>query len=181
MTTSPWYRLTGSRRVQFVADNDFLSRSRDAGSDAVQKAQDALEQVLGQINRASDNLRTTSERLVESLDKELRAQVSIIRSDIEHLERRLVKLSRQGSPPAKKAPAEKAPAEKAVAKKAPAEKAVAKKAPAKKVAAKKVAAKKAPAKKAPAKKAPAKKAVAKKAPAKNVAAKKSAASPPVTN
>ena len=44
-----------------MADNDFLSRSRDAGSDAVQKAQDALEQVLGQINRASDNLKTTSE------------------------------------------------------------------------------------------------------------------------
>jgi hypothetical protein len=153
-----------------VADNDFLSRSRDAGSDAVQKAQDALEQVLGQINRASDNLKTTSERLVESIDKELRAQVSIIRSDIEQLERRLVKLS-GGQARAAKAPAANPPAANPPAAKAPAKKTAAKKAPAKKTAAKKAPAKKAAAKKAPAKKAPAKKAPAKKA----------AASPPVTN
>ncbi len=163
-----------------MADNDFLSRSRDAGSDAVQKAQDALEQVLGQINRASDNLKTTSERLVESIDKELRAQVSIIRSDIEQLERRLVKLSggpaRAAKAPAAKAPAAKAPAKKTAAKKTAAKKTAAKKAPAKKAPAKKAPAKKAAAKKAAAKKSPATKTAAKKAPA-----KKSAASPPVTN
>ena len=77
-----------------MADNDFITRSRDAGSDAVQKAQDTLEQVLGQINRASEQMnkasedqarqaqefvqdllergRVASERLVESVDKELR-------------------------------------------------------------------------------------------------------------
>ena len=163
-----------------MADNDFLSRSRDAGSDAVQKAQDALEQVLGQINRASDNLKTTSERLVESLDKELRAQVSIIRSDIEQLERRLVKLS-GGPARAAKAPAEKVSAERAPAERAPAEEAPAEKAPAAKAPAAKAPAKKSAARKAPAKRAVAKKTAARKAPAKRAAAKKTAARPPVTN
>ena len=34
-----------------MPDSDFLARSRDAGTEAVQKGQDALEQLLNQIGR----------------------------------------------------------------------------------------------------------------------------------
>src|SRR3954452_1541006 len=136
-----------------MGDQDFISRSRDAGSEAVQRTQDALEQVLAQINRASDQLnkasedqarqaqefvqellergRSTSERLVESVDKELRGQIAIVRRDMEQLERRLVALSKgtRGSAPVEPAASEKASAAKpAPANKAPAKKATAKKA-----------------------------------------------------
>ena len=117
-----------------MPDNDFLSRSRDAGADAVRAAQEALEDVLSQINKASENLRTNSERLIESVDKELRAQIAIVRKDIEQLERRLTKK------PSKKPAAKKTAAKKAPAKKAATKKAAAKKAPAKKKAAAKKAA-----------------------------------------
>ena len=146
-----------------MADNDLISRTREAGSDVMEKAQDALEQVVGQINRASEQMnkatedqarqaqdfvadliergRAASERLLEIVEKELRAQIAGIRKDIERLEHRIATLNR--SPViAKKAPAKKAAAKKAPAKKAPARKTAAKKAPARKTAAKRAPAKK---------------------------------------
>ena len=107
-----------------MADNDFISRSREAGNDAAKRAQDALDQVLGQINRG----RAATDRLLEIVDKELRAQIAGLRRDIEHLERRIAKLN--PTRPARKPPAKKAAAKRAPAKKAPAKKAPAKKAPA---------------------------------------------------
>ena len=44
-----------------MADNDFLSRSRDAGEEALQRAQDALEQLSKQLSRASEQLNRDAE------------------------------------------------------------------------------------------------------------------------
>ncbi len=162
-------------RVAGMADNDILARSRDAGSDAMQKASDAIDQLVSQLNKASDQVnqrseeqlrqaqeymtdafergRKATERLVDSVEKELRAQIAALRKEIQQLERRLNEAGRRAGLPVKKAPARKAAAKKTAAKKAPAKKTAAKKAPAKKTAAKKTPAKKTAAKKAPAKKA----------------------------
>ena len=48
-TIGPWCWALRSPRVASMADNDFLSRSRDAGGEALQRAQDALEQLANQL------------------------------------------------------------------------------------------------------------------------------------
>ncbi|MGZ4705692.1 MAG: hypothetical protein ACXWCM_12555, partial [Acidimicrobiales bacterium] len=93
-----------------------------------------------------------SEKLLETLEREVPAQIAQLRKDMEQIEKRLAPVGRavpsmptRAAPARKKAAAKKAPAKKkAAAKKAPARKTAARKAPAKK----KAAARKAPAKKA---------------------------------
>ncbi len=154
-----------------MAQRDLLNRSLDAGKDVTQRTQDRVEALLkelaknaeDQANQAQQSLqelvdrsRSNTEHLVETIERELRSQITSIGNDIARLERLIESLLGLPSGAAKKqAAVKKAPATKASAKKAPAKKAAAKKAPAKKAAVKKAAVKKAPAKKAAVKKAPA--------------------------
>ena len=169
-----------SRRVAGMADNDFLSRSRDAGGEALQRAQDALEQLANQLTRASEQLNRDAEsqrKQAQDLVSDLLERGRAASEQADGVGRvgaalaavRVAKRPVPPRPPAGRAeppgggpgpvdqPARKA-AVKRVTKRSTAKKAAAKKAPAKKAPAKKTAAKKAPAKKkAAAKKAPAKK------------------------
>ncbi len=156
-----------------MAQNDVLKRYLDAGLTftlLTQQRAEALvrelvaigeiqaDQAQAQVQEFLDRSRRSTEKLVEQVIDEVRAQVETwglaTRDDIARIERRIDGLlggiipGRGMSTPAP---------------------AAAKQAPAKKTAAKKTAAKKAPAKKTAAKKAPAKKAAAKKAPAKKTA------------
>ncbi len=188
-----------SRRVAGMADNDFLSRSRDAGGEALQRAQDALEQLAKQLSRASEQLnrdaesqrkqaqdlvsdllergRAASDKLMESVESELRSQLTALRSDLSRLDRQLAELNRRVAAQAKATGRARQAAVDRVTRRKPAKATATQKAPAKKAATKQAATKKAPAKKkAAAKKAPAKKkAAAKKAPAKKAAVAKKAA------
>ena len=88
-----------------------------------------------------DRAEAATERVVDTIDRELRTQIAELRRDIERLVARVGDI-------AKRAPAKKAPAKKPAATKGPAKKSPAKKKPAaKKSSAKKAAAAKSPAKK----------------------------------
>jgi len=147
-----------------MAPRDLFKNPLDAGREVTQVAQDRLESVLVSIQQAAEQQadqvqtmtndmmersRKHSERLLEVIDREIRAQIANVgiatKADIRRLEQKIEAL--QGTRSANAASATTT---------APAKKASAKKASAKKASAKKAAAKKAPAKKAPAKKAPAK-------------------------
>jgi len=154
-----------------MAQNEIVKRYLDAGAnfteltqrraeaivkDLVKTGEVQAEQAQQAVQDLLDRSRRSTEKFLELVRHEVRAQVASLglasKKELARLEKRIDTL--RPKPAAKKAPAKKAPAKKTAAKKAPA---------------KKAAAKKAPAKKAPAKKAPAKKAAAKKAPAKKTA------------
>jgi DNA-binding protein HU-beta len=165
-----------------MAQNEIVKRYLDAGAnfteltqrraeaivkDLVKTGEVQAEQAQQAVQDLVDRSRRSTEKFLELVRHEVRAQVASLglasKKELARLEKRIDSLNPRSA--ARKAPAKKA----AAAKKAPA-----KKTAAKKTAAKKTAAKKAPAKKAAAKKAPAKKTAAKKAPAKKTAAKKTA-------
>jgi polyhydroxyalkanoate synthesis regulator phasin len=166
-----------------MAQNETVKRYLDAGAnftgltqrraeaivrDLVKTGEVQAEQAQQAVQDLLDRSRRSTEKFLEVVRHEVRAQVASLglasKKELARLEKRIdVLVPRKAA--AKKAPAKKSTAKKAAAKKAPAKKAAAKKAAPKKAAAKKAAAKKAPAKKAVAKKAPAKKAAAQQAPA----------------
>jgi polyhydroxyalkanoate synthesis regulator phasin len=144
-----------------MAQNDVLKRYLDAGLAFTALTQSRAESLVKDLVKAGEvqadqtreavadlleRSRRNSEKLLETVRKEVRAQITGLglasKSDLDKLEARVAGLFGAATKPAK-----------AAAKKArPAAKQAAKKAPAKKAAAKKTAAKKSAAKKAPAKK-----------------------------
>ena len=175
-----------------MSDPDFLARSKDVGAQAAQRTQELMEQIAAQLTRASEQFnrdaeaqarqgqdliqelfergRAATERLIDTVEAELRTQLDRVRADLARLERRLgqVAASRSGGATMKaSAPASKRPAKKASPKQATAKKSTTK-------ATKKGASKKASAKKTTAKKSPAKKSAKKST--KKAAAKRAAAS-----
>jgi polyhydroxyalkanoate synthesis regulator phasin len=154
-----------------MAQNDILKRYLDAGleftaltqsraenlvKDLVKAGEVQADQARDAVNDLLDRSRRNSERLIDTIRTEVRAQITslglVSHDDIDRVEQRLADFFGAATAPAKAA-ADKvtAPA------KAAAKKATAKKAPAKRAATKTATAKKAPAKKSPAKKAAAKK------------------------
>lgn len=174
-----------------MAANDVIKRYVEAGLELTQLTQARAEAFVKELVKAGElqadqareavadlltRSRATTERIVETVRKEVQDQVEQLglarREDLEKLEARVAALVAEARETLQKV-ADKAPAavqkvagERRSAPAAPAEEAAAPKAPAKKAAAKKAAATKAPAKKAAAKstKATAKKATATKAP-----------------
>ena len=153
-----------------MAQNDLLKRYLDAGihftsltqaraealvKDLVKAGEVQADQARDAVTDLLERSRKSSESLLATIRKEVRAQITNLglatQADLDRFEGRVQSLLGQAAAPVKKAASKKAPAKKAPAKKkvAPAKKAASKKAPAKR---------KAPAKKAtPAKRAPAKK------------------------
>jgi len=154
-----------------MAQNDVLKRYLDAGlaftaltqsraealvKDLVKAGEVQADQARDAVTELIERSRRNSERLLETVRKEVRTQVTqrglASKADLDKLEARVAKLFGAAAKPAKAAveqvaPAKKAAAKKTAAKKAPAKKAAVKKTTAKKAAAKKTAARKAPAKK----------------------------------
>lgn len=110
-----------------MAQKDILSRSLGAGRDAGQRTQEHIESLLTDMVRRSeeqaeaarrvlndlvDRSRTTSEQVVDVVDRELRAQISNLglatRADIERLEAKIEKLSASPARSTKKAARKKA-------------------------------------------------------------------------
>ena len=110
-----------------MAQTDILSRSLGAGRDAGQRTQEHIESLLTDMVRRSeeqaeaarrvlndlvDRSRTTSEQVVDVVDRELRAQISNLglatRADIERLEAKIEKLSASPARSTKKAARKKA-------------------------------------------------------------------------
>lgn len=156
-----------------MAQNDVLRRYLDAGLEFTSLTQSRAEALVRDLVKAGEvqadqaremvtdlieRSRKSSEKLLETVRKEVRAQVTerglVSKADLDKLEARVAKLFGAAAKPAKSAarkvaPAAKKTAKKATAKKAPAKKTAAKKAT-KKATAKKTAAKKTAAKKSPA-------------------------------
>jgi polyhydroxyalkanoate synthesis regulator phasin len=124
-----------------MGQKDILQRSVGVGRDVSQKTQDRVEALLADLVKLSeqqaeqartvlndlvDRSRTTSEHVVETVDRELRQQVANLglatQADIRRLERKIEALG-GGKAPTKKAAAKKAPAKKRATKKAAAKKA----------------------------------------------------------
>ncbi|MEO7573599.1 MAG: hypothetical protein ABIX10_14290 [Acidimicrobiales bacterium] len=172
-----------------MAQNDVLKRYLDAGiafsaltqtrAEALVKdlvkagevqADQAREAVIDLLERSRQN----SEKLIETVRAEVRAQITslglVSQADLDRIERRISSLLGTATAPAKRAAAKKVPARRAAARKAgTAKRTTAKKAPAKRAAARKAAT----AKRTTAKKAgTAKKAVTKRARAAKKSVKK---------
>jgi polyhydroxyalkanoate synthesis regulator phasin len=156
-----------------MAQNDVLRRYLDAGLEFTSLTQSRAEALVRDLVKAGEvqadqaremvtdlieRSRKSSEKLLETVRKEVRAQVTerglVSKADLDKLEARVAKLFGAAAKPAKSAARKVAPAAKKTAKKAPAKKAAAKKTAAKK-ATKKATAKKTAAKKTAAKKSPA--------------------------
>jgi polyhydroxyalkanoate synthesis regulator phasin len=156
-----------------MAQNDILKRYLDAGlaftaltqsraealvKDLVSAGEVQAEQARDAVTDLVERSRKNTERLVETIRQEVRAQITNLgladKSDLDKLEARISKLFGSAAGPAKAAAkTTTSTARKAAATATPAKKAAAKKSPAKKSgAAKKTTAKKSAAKKAPAKK-----------------------------
>ena len=125
-----------------MAQKDILSRSLGAGRDAGQRTQEHIETLLTDMVRRSeeqaeaarrvlndlvDRSRTTSEQVVDVVDRELRTQISNLglatRADIERLEAKIEKLSSApASRSTKTAARKKSTTKKATRKKASAKK-----------------------------------------------------------
>src|SRR3954452_21790121 len=127
-----------------MAQRDLLIRSIEAGRDVSQRTQEALETLVREVAKAAEaqtsqaqqlvqelveRSRTTTEQIIETIDRELRSQVNALglatRTDIDRLEARIDELHlapgvgvRPGPEAAKKAPAKKAAAKKTPGKKA---------------------------------------------------------------
>lgn len=129
-----------------MAQKDILQRSVGVGRDVGQKTQDRVETLLNELVRLSeqqaeqarsvladlvDRSKSTSEQLVDAVDRELRQQVANLglatQADIRRLESKIEALG-GGTGAAKKAAAKKGAAKKAATKKAAAKKGAAKKA-----------------------------------------------------
>lgn len=147
-----------------MAQNDLLKRYLDAGIHFTSLTQSRAEALVRDLVKAGEvqadqtretvtdlleRSRKSSEKLLATVRKEVRAQITNLglasQADLDRMEHRVQSLIGQATAPVKKASAKKAPAKKAAVKKAP----PAKKAPAKRKATTKKAT---PAKKAPAKK-----------------------------
>jgi DNA-binding protein HU-beta len=169
-----------------MAQNEIVKRYLDAGAnfteltqrraeaivkDLVKTGEVQAEQAQQAVQDLLDRSRRSTERFLELVRHEVRAQVAGLglasKKELARLEKRIDVL--RPKPAAKKAPAKKTTAKKAPATKTTAKKTTAKKTTAKKTTAKKTTAKKTTAKKAPAKKTAARKTAAKKAPAKKTA------------
>ena len=143
-----------------MAQNDLLKRYLDAGLHFTSLTQSRAEALVRDLVKAGEvqadqtretvadlleRSRKSSEKLLATVRKEVRAQITNLglasQADLDRIEQRLQALLGQATAPAKKTTAKKAPARKTTAKKA-----AAKKAPAKRKATTKKAA---PAKRAP--------------------------------
>lgn len=136
---------------------DLLNRSIDAGREVTQKTQDRIEAIVRDLAKAAEEQanqaqqlvaevversRSTTEQIIDVVDRELRSQVGALglatRADIDRLEARIDELehgrTEPPGPAKKKAEAKKAGPKKAGPKKAGPKKAAAKKAAAKKAA-----------------------------------------------
>src|SRR3954468_15980092 len=140
-----------------MAQRDLLNRSLDAGKDVTQRTQERLETLVrdmakaaedqaGQAQRVVQELlersRSTTEQLVEAIDRELRGQINAVglatRADIVRLEKKIDGLqTKPGTSTSTGTATAKAPA------RTPAKKTAAKNAGANKSATKKAATKKA--------------------------------------
>ena len=117
-----------------MAQNDLLKRYLDAGMAFTSMTQSRAEAIVKDLVKAGevqadqtrelvtelvDRSRRNSERLLDTVRKEIKSQVANLglatKDDIARLERRISSLS--GEAPAKKAPAKKTAAKKAPAKK----------------------------------------------------------------
>jgi polyhydroxyalkanoate synthesis regulator phasin len=169
-----------------MAQNEIVKRYLDAGAnfteltqrraeaivkDLVKTGEVQAEQAQQAVQDLLDRSRRSTERFLELVRHEVRAQVAGLglasKKELARLEKRIDVL--RPKPAAKNSPAKKTTAKKTTAKKTTAKKTTAKKTTAKKTTAKKAPAKKTTAKKAPAKKTAARKTAAKKAPAKKSA------------
>lgn len=121
-----------------MGKKDILQRSVDTGRDVGQRTQDRLETLLNDALRRSEQQaeqartllielversRTTSEQVVETVDRELRAQLANLRlatqADISRLEARIDALGAEADATAtKKAASKRAATKKAASKKA---------------------------------------------------------------
>jgi colicin import membrane protein len=150
-----------------MAQHDVLKRYLDAGvaftaltqaraealvKDLVKAGEVQADQARDAVTDLLERSRKNSEKLLESVRVEVKAQIAGLgvasKADLDKLEARIAGFFGARTATARKAPAKAAAATKTTAKKATKKKAAARKAPAKK----KAAAKKAPARKAPAKK-----------------------------
>jgi polyhydroxyalkanoate synthesis regulator phasin len=148
-----------------MPQNDVLKRYLDAGvaftaltqaraealvKDLVKAGEVQADQARDTVTDLLERSRKNSEKLLESVRKEVKAQISGLgvasKADLDKLEARIAGFFGAKATAAKKAPAKAATATKATVKKS-AKKAAKKKAPAKKAASKKSPARKAPAKK----------------------------------
>jgi polyhydroxyalkanoate synthesis regulator phasin len=163
-------------RLAHMPQNDVLKRYLDAGlaftaltqaraealvKDLVKAGEVQTDQARDTVADLLERSRANSERLLESVRTEVKAQISGLglasKADLDKLEARIAGFFGAKAGAAKTAPAKTAPAKTAAAKKAPVKKAPARKAPTSKAPAKRKAPAKQAAKKAPARKAPAKK------------------------
>jgi polyhydroxyalkanoate synthesis regulator phasin len=148
-----------------MPQNDVLKRYLDAGvaftaltqaraealvKDLVKAGEVQADQARDTVTDLLERSRKNSEKLLESVRKEVKAQISGLgvasKADLDKLEARIAGFFGAKATAAKKAPAKAAAATKTTVKKS-AKKAAKKKAPAKKAATKKSPARKAPAKK----------------------------------
>jgi polyhydroxyalkanoate synthesis regulator phasin len=137
-----------------MAQNDILKRYIDAGlefsaltqtraealvKDLVKAGEVQADQARDAVAELLERSRKNSEKLLETVHKEVRAQITNLglatQADLDKVEARIVSLLGSASAPAKRA-AQKA-TKKAATRKAPAKKAATKRAPAKKAATKK--------------------------------------------
>jgi len=140
-----------------MAQNDVLKRYLDAGlaftaltqsraealvKDLVKAGEVQADQARDAVADLLERSRKNSEKLLGTVRKEVRAQITnlglVSQADLNRIEKRVSSLLGTATAPAKKAAARKAPAKKAAARKAPAKKVAAKRAPAKKPAKKSV-------------------------------------------
>ena len=161
-----------------MAQNDLLRRYLDAGISFTAMTQARAEAIVKDLVKAGEvqadqaremaselfeRSRRNTDRLVETIRKEVRSQIEnldvVRRNELTRLEQRISSLTgRSTGSTTKKAAAKKAAAKKSTARKSTAKKSTAKKSTAKKSTAKKSTAKKSAAKKTTAKKTTAKKA-----------------------
>ena len=154
-----------------MAQNDILKRYLDAGlafsaltqsraealvRDLVKAGELQADQARQAVTDLVERSRKNSEKLLDTVRKEVRAQLTglgvVSKGDLDKLEARVSSFLGATAKPVKKAAPKKPAAKKAPARKAPVRKAPATKAAARKAPATKAAATKAPARKAPAKK-----------------------------
>jgi len=140
-----------------MAQNDVLKRYLDAGlaftaltqaraealvKDLVKAGEVQADQARDAVADLLERSRKNSEKLLGTVRKEVRAQITHLglasQADLNRIEKRVSSLLGTATAPAKKAAARKAPVKKAAARKAPAKKAAAKRAAAKRAVKKSV-------------------------------------------
>ena len=171
-----------------MAQNDLLRRYLEAGmaftamtqaraeaivKDLVKAGEVQADQAREMASELLERSRRNTDRLVDTIRKEVRSQIDgldvVRRNELARLEQRISSLTGRLSSSSSTTTAKKSTAKKSTAKKSAAKKSTAKKSTAKRTAAKKTAAKKTAAKKTTAKRSTAKKTAAKKSTAKKSA------------